>query len=114
MIDIIKKNAFARNSLILFGGSFIANLLNYLFHLAIGRIVSPEIYGQTESLISLIAIISVPAATLGLVATKFAAAGKAENNPSSSAGLMKYLNRQIFIFGLPIFLLALALTPLVG
>ncbi|HTW96952.1 MAG TPA: oligosaccharide flippase family protein [Candidatus Methylomirabilis sp.] len=112
MINFLKNNAFARNSLILFAGSVLANLLNYFFHLIIGRLVSVEIYGQTESLISLIAIISVPAATLGLVATKFAAAGKAENNPESSRSLMKYLNRQVFIYGLPIFLLALALTPL--
>jgi O-antigen/teichoic acid export membrane protein len=114
MINFIKNNAFARNSLILFSGTIVANLLNYFFHLAIGRMVSVEIYGQTESLISLVAVISVPAATLGLVATKFAAAGKAENDPASSRGLIKYLNRQVFIYGLPIFLLALVLTPLVG
>ncbi len=114
MINIFKNNTFARNSVILFAGSIAANLMNYFFHLAIGRMVSAEIYGQTESLISLIAIISVPAATLGLVATKFAAASKAENNPSGSLGLMKYLNRQVVIFGLPIFLIALALTPLVA
>ncbi|MDD4902477.1 MAG: oligosaccharide flippase family protein [Patescibacteria group bacterium] len=114
MINIFKNNTFARNSAILFAGTIVANLMNYFFHLAIGRMVSAEIYGETESLISLIAIISVPAAALGLVATKFAAIGKAENHPESSLGLMKYLYRQVFVYGLPVFLLALAVTPLVA
>jgi O-antigen/teichoic acid export membrane protein len=112
MINFIKNNVFARNSAILFSGAIAGSLLNYFFHLAVGRMVSVEIYGEAESLISLITIIAVPAATLGLVATKFAAAGLAENNPASSRGLLKYLNRQVFIYGLPIFLLTLALTPL--
>jgi len=111
MLKVIRNNAFARNSLILFAGSMVANILGYLFHLAIGRMVSIETYGEVESLISLLSIISIPAAALGMIATKYSASSKAENDFGSSLKLIKYLNKKVFTYGLPIFILALILTP---
>ncbi|HPN96165.1 MAG TPA: oligosaccharide flippase family protein [Candidatus Moranbacteria bacterium] len=113
MIQRIKNNAFARNSLILFIGTMTANVLNYVFHLVIGRMVSAEVYGEVESLVSLIAIISVPAATLTMVATKFSAANKAENDRVGSSEIMKYFNRKIFVYGLPVFIVAVAISPFI-
>lgn len=113
MIQRIKDNVFAMNSLILFSGSMFANVLNYLFHLFIGRMVSVEIYGEIESLVSLIGIVSVPAMTLGMVATKYAACSKADCNAGESKEIWKYLNKKIFKYGLPLFVLALIVTPYV-
>lgn len=99
------------NSLILFSGTMFASFLNYLFHLFIGRMVSVEIYGEIESLVSLINIISVPAMTLTMVATKYAACSKADRNAGESKEIMKYLNKKIFKYGAPLFLSALIATP---
>lgn len=104
----------AKNSLFLFAGSLVANFLNYAYHLVIGRQVSAEVYGEAESLISLIAIISVPAMTLGMVATKYAATCKADSDAGGSRQIWLYLNAKVFRYGVPIFLLMVVLTPVVG
>src|SRR3989344_528197 len=114
MIQKAKNNPLIWNSFILFSGTMAANILNYLFHLVIGRMASVEIYGEIESLISLINIISVPAVTLAMVATQFSSRDKAEDNKTKSHLLLNYFNKKIFKFGLPIFIMAFFLTPIAG
>lgn len=113
MIKIIKDNPFLKNSAILFAGTMTANVLNYVFHLLLGRMASVELYGEIESLISLSHIISIPAATLGMIVVKYSAHTKAENNPYGSRLIFKAFNQKIITFGIPLFLLALTVTPLV-
>lgn len=98
----------------MFAGTMLASVLNYVFHLVIGRQVSVEIYGEAEALISLITIISVPAATLTMVATKYAASCKAEDDKKGSLKIWKYLNKKIIKYGLPLFVVAVLATPYVG
>jgi O-antigen/teichoic acid export membrane protein len=107
----IRGSAFARNSLILFGGTMAANILNYFFHLLVGRTVSVSAYGEVESLLSLLAITSIPSAAIMMLATKYSASCKAENDLESNYGVMRYLNKKVFWYGFPFFLIALALTP---
>jgi len=109
----LAKNSFIRNSFVLFAGTMIVNVLNYVFHLVVGRMVEPAAYGEIESLISLLAIISVPAATLTLIATKYAANMKAGQDTRGVRILSRYLNRKLFFYGLPLLVLAFCLTPLV-
>lgn len=91
-----------------------ANVLNYIFHLAIGRLVSVETYGEVQSITALINIIIVPAATLTMVAAKYAACSKADDNKKESLEIFKYLNKKVFIYGLPIFIVAVIFSPYVG
>lgn len=120
MIFSLLKNKFAeqgvfvKHSLILFSGTILVNFFNYIFHFVIGRMVDVEIYGEAESLISLVAIISVFSATLAMIATKYSAACKAENDKEGGRQIRSYLNRKIFKFGLPIFFVSVLLTPIVG
>jgi O-antigen/teichoic acid export membrane protein len=111
MIKHLKNNNFARNSFILFAGTMIVNGLNYFFHFAIGRMVSQGIYGEIQSLNSIINIVLVPTAAITLIATKFSAEYKAEDSQQKTEQLYKYLNRKIALFGLPLLLLTLILTP---
>jgi O-antigen/teichoic acid export membrane protein len=113
MINKIKNNQFARNSLILFTGTMVGNAIGYVFHFVIGRMVSVPVYGEVESLISLVAIISVPAGALTLVATKFSANTKAEDDQAGSHEIFNYLNKKIIKYGLPLFILAVLVSPLV-
>lgn len=110
----LNSSALVKNSAVLFLGTMGANVLNYVFHLVVGRIVSVEIYGETESLISLINIISVPAMTLAMVATKYASACKAEGDKKGSLEIWKYLNKKIIKYGLPLFLITIIATPYAG
>jgi len=108
------QGAFLKGIIFLFGGSVVANICSYLYHLVIGRQVSVEVYGEAEAIISLIAIVSVPAMTLVMVAAKYAAGCKADGNQTGSREIWEYLNKKVLKFGLPIFLLLIILTPVIG
>ncbi len=114
MLKKIRNNAFAWNSFVLFAGSMVNNVLNYIFHLVVGRMVSVVVYGETESLISLMTIISVPAATLIMVMTKYAAECKAQDDRKRSYELLRYFNKKIMQYGTPVFLLTILLTPFIS
>lgn len=109
----IRANAFLRNSIILFSGTMVVNVLNYAFHLIIGRMVTPAEYGEIESLFSLLAIILVPAAALTMIATKYAAGMKEEGNIPGARVLFRYLNRKVATYGAALFFVALCATPFV-
>jgi|GEM_PF-692464 len=112
-VSSFRDNAFARNSLVLFAGTMVVNVLNYFYHLVIGRLVSVEVYGAFESLNSFIAIISVPAMTLMMVATKYSASAKAEQDFSGGWKLFSLFNRKILKYGFPIIFLVFLGTPFV-
>jgi O-antigen/teichoic acid export membrane protein len=114
MIDRIRNNAFARNSLILFAGSMVANVISYVFHLIVGRMVSVEVYGSAQSLNSLMSIIMVPGMTIAMVATKFSAHSRAEDNKRETFEIFKYLSKKMAIYGLPVFLVIILLTPFIA
>jgi O-antigen/teichoic acid export membrane protein len=109
----VTQNTFLRNSLILFGGTMVVNVLNYLFHLMVGRMVDPQAYGEIESLLSLLTIISVPAGTLTLLATKYAADMKANDDLQGTDILSRYLTRRVLLYGMPLLFLVFLFTPLV-
>lgn len=112
-VSTVSKNPFLRNSIILFSGTMVANVLNYVFHLMVGRMVSPSAYGEVESLISLLTIISVPAGTLTLIATKYAADLKAKRDFQGTSALSKYFTSMVLTYGTPLFLVVFFATPLV-
>lgn len=111
---LFSDHALMKNSAVLFAGTMLASVLNYVFHLVIGKQVSVEIYGETESLISLITIISVPAMTLSMVAAKYAASCSAEGDRNGSREILNYLNKKVLKYSWPLFLLAVVATPFVG
>ncbi len=111
---LARGSALLRNSIILFAGTMFANLINYLFHFVMGRMVEPSVYGEVESIVSLLAIVSVPGAAITLVAARFAATAKAKGNPAESRAVFSFLNRNLLKYGLPFFLSSLLLTPYVA
>lgn len=111
MLQRLKSNQFIWNSLVLFFGTVLVNVLNYLLHLIVGRMVTAEAYGEIESLISLLTIVSVPAAAIGIIATKYSAKMKLSDDETGTHTVFRYLNRKIFLFGIPLLLLAFAATP---
>jgi len=114
MIKKIRNSAFAKNSLVLFVGTMLASVLNYVFHLLVGRMVDVEVYGEVQSLTSLINIISVPAMTITMIATKYSAGFRADNDVLGCKKVMEYMSRKITKFGLPVFIVAMILTPFVS
>ncbi len=113
IVALFQENVFVRNSTILITGSMLMNALNYAFHAILGRMLDAETYGAVQSLIALLVIVSVPASTLGLVATKYGAKAKAHGDRLFGKHLFAYLNRRIVKYGGPLLALGLLLTPLV-
>lgn len=111
--SFLRGNAFARNSVILFAGTMAMNVINYIFHLVIGRMVTPEVYGEVESLLSLFAVVSVPALTVSIIATRYAAKAKADENAEQGRLLFRYLEKKIFLYGSSILVLSLMISPLI-
>lgn len=111
--SFLRGNAFARNSVILFAGTMTMNVLNYVFHLAIGRMVTPEVYGEVESLLSLLAVVSVPALTVSIIATRYAAKAKADQSVEQGRSLFRYLEKKILSYGFIALLLSFLIAPLV-
>lgn len=113
IITLLRKSVFVRNSIVLFLGTMAMNVLNYAFHFSLGRIVNAEVYGAVQSLIALLAIVSVPAAALGMIATKYGAIAKAREDYSFGRDLFSYLNKRIIKYGWPLVVGGLLLTPFI-
>lgn len=113
IITLLQGSVFVRNSIILFAGSMVGNVFNYAFHFSLGRIVDAETYGAAQSLIALLAIVSVPAAALGMVATKYGAIAKARQDYAFGQDLFSYLNRRIIRYGWPLVAGGFLLTPFI-
>lgn len=56
---------------LLFVATIAANVLNYLFHMILSRLLGPAQYGAFNSLIALFLIISIPLETIKTVITKY-------------------------------------------
>lgn len=113
IIVLLQGSAFVRNSIILFSGTMVMNVINYAFHFSLGRIVDAEVYGAVQSLIALLAIVSVPAAALSMIATKYGAIAKARKDHASGYDLFSYLNKRIIKYGWPFVVGGFFLTPFV-
>lgn len=76
--------------------------------------VSPQVYGEMEAIISLLAIITVPGSALAIIATQYASRAKARNDVEAGDFLFSFLNKKIFQYGFPAFCIALLLTSFVA
>ncbi|NCU42443.1 MAG: hypothetical protein EOM19_07050, partial [Candidatus Moranbacteria bacterium] len=114
IVSTFKNSLFLRNSFLLFSGSMLANVFNYIFHFAMGRMVTPQVYGEMEAIVSLLAIITVPGSALVIVATQYASRAKARNDDGARDFLFHYLNKKIVQYGFPAFFGALLFTPFVA
>jgi O-antigen/teichoic acid export membrane protein len=111
---IFLENALTKHSFTLFFGVVIASVLNYFFHLLLGRWVSVESYGEIESLNSMINIIIVPASAISMAATRYSSGFKADGDKAGNLAWINFLSRKLFVVILPIFLIFLIFMPQVA
>ena len=107
----IRSSVFLQNSIVLFAGTMVANVLNYVFHFVIGRMVEPAVYGEVESIVSLLVIVSVPGTAIAIIATRYAASAKASGDRDMSRKIFRYINTKMLFFGGGLFVGAIVLTP---
>lgn len=111
ILILFQESIFVRNSLVLFAGTMAGNVFNYAFHFSLGRIMPAETYGALQSLIALLTIVSVPAAALTMIATKYGAIAKARGDYFFGHHLFSYLNKKIIKYGWPFIIIGIISVP---
>ena len=73
MIARIRQSELARHGAIVFAGVLLANILNYLYYMLVGRAGGVETYGVVTSLTSALLVLSAPAIVVQLIVARLAA-----------------------------------------
>lgn len=109
LVTSVLKNPLFSGSLVMVLGSNIANILNYAYHLLMGRILGPADYGTLASLISLLGLLAVIPQSFGLAITKFISSARSKAEIEVYVG---WLNKVSLIIGGGICFLILISIPL--
>lgn len=102
---------FLRNSAIMFVGTMAANILAYLYHLVVGRILGPVGYGELAALISIFYILNSPSVVLQNILVKFFSQLKARNDEGQAKRLLFRITRLLFIIEAVCFVVLLPFVP---
>ena len=103
-----KDTSFEKQGIVIFAMSIFASGLNYLFQIVSGRILDPVLYGELNSLFSIINILAVIGNSLGLSIVKYVA----EMQDDLGANVRKIF-RQCSIVAIPLsVLIVLVMTCL--
>jgi len=95
---------------IFFIGGAVANILNYIYRIVMGRMLGPEAFGELIALISLILILAVPSAPVVTAAARFSAVYQAKDFSQKLKSLFGYLTKVLSLVSLGIIILVLIFT----
>jgi len=87
-------------------GLTVGNIFNYLYHVSMGRMLTPAHYGVLTALISFMSIFGVFAATMTTVVAKFVSKYRVQDSSSDIAHLLRQLIRRIGLLVLVVVVLS--------
>lgn len=108
--DLIKHPLFS-GSAILMVGSMVSNVINYVYHLLMGRILGPVDYGVLASLFSIFYIIGIIPSSGSFAITKFIASAKNEKELGET---FKGIKKFVFKLSIILTLVFLISTPFIA
>ena len=100
-------------SSIIFAGSFVVNILNYVFTLIMSHMLGIDAFGEVAAMISLLTIIVVPASALSMLMTREIAFRDAIDR-DEARNLFLFLRKHVFIAAAGFWVLFLAIAPLLS
>jgi len=100
LLRSISSDRTIRANIILIGGNFLANVGAYLYHLFMGRLLTPGDYGALQSLISLLNIFAVPLLTLNIIVTKSVAGFVGRGEQGKISHLFHRLQKMLLVIAL--------------
>ena len=103
-----KNDGLIKHSLVVFIAVGIVSILNYVFHLYMGRALGPEEYSILGVLFSLFYILNAPASTIDTIITKFSSEFKAKGEYSKIRYLLVKSFKLVIFYGI-IFLIVYGL-----
>lgn len=110
----ISTDQLVRGSLVVFLGSIIASAINYLYHMVLGRMLGPSDYGIFSSLLSLTYVYGIPVSVLNLISLKYISSLREAGGVEQAAGFFRWFGKKVVLFSLFLFLVSLAISPLVA
>lgn len=111
LVNRYAAHPFMRASAIMFIGTMVTNVLAYLYHLVVGRILGPTGYGELAALLSIFYILNSPSVVIQNILVKFFSALKAKNELGQAKKLFWSITRGLFVIACVLFVL---LIPLVN
>lgn len=109
-VNSIVKNPLFGGSALMIIGSNVVNVLAYLYHLIIGRMLGPSSYGELSAVISVLGLLFTSFNFLGLVIVKFVSAAK-ENQVFF---IFNWFTERTYKVGLAIGIFILLISPLLS
>ncbi len=107
--EIVLHPLFSGSAVMIFGNN-LANFIAYIYHLVIGRMLGPELYGELVAMISLIGLFTVAFSFVSLIIVKFisGSTGRDLNN------LLAWFGRLALIVGSILGILVFFSTPILS
>ncbi len=98
------------SAVMIFGTNFV-NILNYLYHLIMGRMLGPVFYGELAALFSLVGILGIVTLALNTVIVKYISSA---GSGSETKGLVLWFTRKILILSAVLFILVAIFSPFIA
>ena len=114
IVGRIKSDDMARHGILMAAFGFAMGLFNYLYQLAMARMLQPHDYGILMSLTSLFLIISIFALVIRTVMSKFISRYYAEGNMKAASSLWRLYLKRTLILGVAVFIVAALLSPIIS
>lgn len=110
-IKNLMKHPLATGGLVMVGGSMGVNVINYIYHLLMGRVMGPADYGVLASLYSIIYLLGIVPISASVSIIKFISAAKDQNEVLSIYAALK---RFMSILAIVILLILLVSSPFIA
>lgn len=106
----IVLNPLFSGSAVMIVGSNAANVINYIYHFVIGKLLGPAGYGELVALISLIGLLGIIPSSFNLVIIKYISSAK---NKDEVVALANWLKDRTLKIALVFFILIIAASPFI-
>jgi len=111
MIKNLINNPLFSGSVLMVGGSMAINVVNYFYHLIVGRLLGPIDYGILASLFSILYIVGIIPTSTSVAIVKFVSSCKKSNEISLA---YRSINRFIFMIALILSGMMIIISPVIA
>lgn len=108
------KHPFIKGSAIVFGGTMIANIMAYLYHLVVGRLLGPVGYGELAALISIFYILNSPSIVVQNILVKFFSQLHAKHDYGQAKRLFLRITKLLIAVEIGLFLILLPFVSMIA
>ncbi|MCX6706186.1 MAG: oligosaccharide flippase family protein [Candidatus Woesebacteria bacterium] len=107
----IFKHPLFSGGLIMVGGNMMVNVVNYIYHLVMGRVLGPVDYGILASVYSILYLVSIIPSSASVAIVKFISSAKGDKEVYST---YKSMSKLIFNIALICSIIILLFSPLIA